>query len=48
MERFEAREKMAQFLEENNYLIKAEDSISNVSYSDRSNSVIETLMLPQW
>ncbi|AWX70525.1 valine--tRNA ligase [Mycoplasmopsis anatis] len=48
LERFEAREAIAKFLSENNYLTKVENSISNVGYSDRSKAPIEILVMPQW
>ncbi|TDV24149.1 valyl-tRNA synthetase [Mycoplasmopsis mustelae] len=48
MERFEARQAIANYLQENGYITKIEDVISNVAVSDRSKTVIETLLLPQW
>ncbi|WP_322959940.1 valine--tRNA ligase [Mycoplasmopsis felis] len=48
LERFQVRKLIAQYLEKNNYLLKKEKVISNVSVSDRSKTVIETLVLPQW
>ncbi|MGZ9761964.1 valine--tRNA ligase [Mycoplasma sp. 394] len=48
MERFQARLAIANYLKEQNMLEKAEDVISNIAVSDRSKSVVETLVLPQW
>ncbi|QGZ97948.1 valine--tRNA ligase [Mycoplasma sp. NEAQ87857] len=48
LERFEAREKIGQYLLDNGFIEKIEKTISNVGISDRSKSVVETLVLPQW
>ncbi|WP_426461393.1 valine--tRNA ligase [Mycoplasma hafezii] len=48
MERFEAREAIGKYLEANGYLEKVEMTTSNVGISDRSKTVVETLVLPQW
>ncbi|WP_036451944.1 valine--tRNA ligase [Mycoplasma buteonis] len=48
LERFEAREKIANYLSENNFIEKIETTVSNVGISDRSKTVVETLVLPQW
>lgn len=48
MTRFEAREKIAHYLKENNFLAKEELTTSNVAYSDRSNTPVEILVMPQW
>ncbi|QNM93365.1 valine--tRNA ligase [Mycoplasma sp. Pen4] len=48
LERFEAREAIAQYLVENNYLEKVEEVNSNVGISDRSKTSVEVLVLPQW
>ncbi|VEU70142.1 valine--tRNA ligase [Mycoplasmopsis glycophila] len=48
LERFKAREKIAQYLKENDLLEKEELTTSNVGYSERSKTVVETLVLPQW
>ncbi|EFF41390.1 valine--tRNA ligase [Mycoplasmopsis alligatoris] len=47
-ERFEARKNIAKFLKENNLLEKEEQVVSSVGYSDRSNTPVEILVLPQW
>ncbi|UUM20513.1 valine--tRNA ligase [Mycoplasma sp. 2045] len=48
LERFVAREKIAQFLQDNGYIQKVETTISNVGISDRSKTPVEILVLPQW
>ncbi|WP_117275402.1 valine--tRNA ligase [Mycoplasmopsis edwardii] len=48
LERFEARKVIANYLEENNFLDKKEEVVSNVSYSERSKTPVEILVLPQW
>ena len=48
LSREEAREKVFEFLKNNNFIDKVEDIINNVSYSERSNAVIEILVMPQW
>ncbi len=48
LSREEAREKVFEFLKNNNYIDKVEDIINNVSYSERSNAIIEILVMPQW
>ncbi|MEA4206337.1 valine--tRNA ligase [Mycoplasma sp. 1199] len=48
LERFAAREKIAQFLQDNGYIQKVETTISNVGISDRSKTPVEILVLPQW
>ncbi|WP_324672928.1 valine--tRNA ligase [Mycoplasma sp. 888] len=48
LERFVAREKIAQFLQDNGYIKKVEITISNVGISDRSKTPVEILVLPQW
>ncbi|MBZ4218504.1 valine--tRNA ligase [Mycoplasma tauri] len=48
LDRLEARRKIAQYLEQNNYLVKQETTISNVGYSERSKAPIEILVMPQW
>ena len=40
-------EKVFEFLKNNNFIDKVEDIINNVSYSERSNAVIEILVMPQ-
>lgn len=46
--RQEAREKIGQYLADNNLLVKVETITSNVGYSERSNTPVETLVMPQW
>ncbi|WP_406613440.1 valine--tRNA ligase [Mycoplasma corogypsi] len=48
LERFVAREAIGNYLRDNNLLVKEEKTISNVAISDRSKTVVETLVLPQW
>ncbi|UUD35884.1 valine--tRNA ligase [Mycoplasmopsis citelli] len=48
MERFEARQAIAKYLQEHNKLLKVEDTISNVGLSERSKTPVEILVLPQW
>ncbi|MBN4083451.1 valine--tRNA ligase [Mycoplasma sp. CSL10137] len=48
MERFKARDAIGEYLSKNNMLEKVEITTSNISISDRSKTVIETLILPQW
>ncbi|QIW62378.1 valine--tRNA ligase [Mycoplasmopsis gallinacea] len=48
LERFVAREEIAKFLDEKNLLEKVEETTSNVAISDRSKTVVETLVMPQW
>lgn len=46
--REQARIKIFNFLEKNNYVEKVEEITNNVSYSERSNEPIEILVMPQW
>ncbi len=46
--REEAREAIAKYLKNNDLIVKEEKTISNVGYSERSNTPIETLVMPQW
>ncbi|WP_438341727.1 valine--tRNA ligase [Mycoplasma sp. 3341] len=48
LDRFEARDKIAQKLADEGYLIKVEKTISNVGLSERSKAPIEILVQPQW
>ncbi|QZE12588.1 valine--tRNA ligase [Mycoplasma sp. Ms02] len=48
LERFEARQKIADKLAELNKLEKVETSTSQVGYSERSKTPIEILVMPQW
>ena len=48
MDRFEAREKIAQMLQEAGNLEKVEDYVSPVGYSERTNAVIEPKLSAQW
>ncbi|UUM20059.1 valine--tRNA ligase [Mycoplasma sp. 1578d] len=48
MERFQAREAIAQYLQEHNKIARVEETISNVGYSERSKTPVEILVLPQW
>ncbi|RIV16633.1 valine--tRNA ligase [Mycoplasmopsis gallopavonis] len=48
LERFAAREAIGNYLAQNGFIEKVETTISNVAVSDRSKTVVETLVLPQW
>lgn len=48
MDRFKAREKVVEKLKQSGFWIKTEKIISPISYSQRSNTVIEILVKPQW
>ncbi|ATO30841.1 valine--tRNA ligase [Mycoplasmopsis bovirhinis] len=48
LDRSQARSAIAKYLEENNFILKQEEVISNVCISERSKSVVEILVLPQW
>ncbi|MDO9372933.1 MAG: valine--tRNA ligase [Ferruginibacter sp.] len=47
-ERFAARKKIAQMLEEEQYLEKTEDYTSEVGYSERTDTVVEPRLSMQW
>ena len=47
-DRFEAREKIIKALEEKGYLIKYEDYINKIGYSERTDAVIEPKLSLQW
>ena len=47
-DRFVARKKIVQLLDEKGYLLKAEDYISNVGFSERTDAVIEPRLSLQW
>lgn len=48
MTREDAREAVYRFLEKNGNIDFVQNIVNNVSYSDRSNEVIEILVMPQW
>ncbi|MFN9710132.1 MAG: class I tRNA ligase family protein, partial [Bacteroidota bacterium] len=48
LDRLDARKKMADLLKEKNYLIKTEDYISEVGYSERTDAVVEPRLSLQW
>ncbi|MGM9791492.1 MAG: valine--tRNA ligase [Candidatus Cryptobacteroides sp.] len=48
MDRFEARKKIAEMLQEAGNLEKVEDYVSPVGYSERTNAVIEPRLSAQW
>lgn len=48
LDRFEARKKIAIELEEKGFLIKTEDYMSEVGYSERTNAVVEPRLSLQW
>ncbi|WKX02373.1 valine--tRNA ligase [Candidatus Mycoplasma mahonii] len=47
-DRFRAREKVINLLENNNLVIKREKIINAVGYSERSGAIVEILVSPQW
>ncbi|WP_336510709.1 valine--tRNA ligase [Mycoplasma phocoeninasale] len=48
LDRFKARELIANKLKKEGYIYKIEDIVSNVGYSERSQSAVEILVQPQW
>jgi valyl-tRNA synthetase len=48
LDRFAAREAVVQKLQEQNYLLKVEDYVHNVGYSERTNVPIEPYLSEQW
>jgi valyl-tRNA synthetase len=48
MDRFDARKQMAKDLEENGYLVKTEDHINKIGFSERTDAVIEPKLSLQW
>jgi len=48
MDRFEVRKKLSAELTEKGYLVKTEDHINKVGYSERTNAVIEPKLSLQW
>lgn len=48
MDRFEVRKLMAKELQEKGYLVKTEDHLNKVGYSERTNAVIEPKLSMQW
>ncbi|WP_436358646.1 valine--tRNA ligase [Mycoplasma sp. 480] len=48
LDRFQAREQIYQKLLKENYIVKTEEIISNVGYSERSGEVSEIIMSEQW
>ncbi|WP_330463239.1 valine--tRNA ligase [Metamycoplasma gateae] len=48
LDRFEARSKIANYLEKNGFIEKIEETTSIVSHSERSKEPIEILVKPQW
>ncbi|SYV90703.1 Valine--tRNA ligase, partial [Metamycoplasma alkalescens] len=48
LNRFEARELIAKYLDKNGFVEKVEEIVSNVGYSERSKEPIEVLVKPQW
>ncbi len=48
LNRIEARKKIHDFLDKNGFIEKIEEITNNVSYSERSDEVIEILVMPQW
>lgn len=48
LNRNQARVEVFNFLDKNSFIEKVEDITNNVSYSERSDEVIEILIMPQW
>jgi len=48
LDRFEARKAIAKELEEKGYLVKVEDHINKIGYSERTDAVIEPRLSLQW
>lgn len=48
LDRLEARKQIAVALKEKNFLIKTEDYVSEVGYSERTNAVVEPRLSLQW
>lgn len=48
IDRLEARSKVAQFLSDNNLLVKIENIKSVVEHSERTNEIVEPLLSEQW
>lgn len=48
IDRFEVRKRIAQELQEKGYLVKTEDYINKVGFSERTNAVIEPKLSLQW
>ena len=48
LDRMSARLKVYEFLKEKSFIEKVQEIKNNVSYSERSNEVIEILVMPQW
>lgn len=48
IDRLEARSKVAQFLSDNNLLVKVENIKSVVEHSERTNEIVEPLLSEQW
>jgi valyl-tRNA synthetase len=48
MDRFDARKQMAKDLEEKGYLVKTEDHINKIGFSERTDAIIEPKLSLQW
>lgn len=48
MDRFDVRKEIAKELDDKGYLVKVEDHINKIGYSERTNSVIEPRLSLQW
>src|SRR5690606_38104788 len=48
MDRFDVRKKIALELDDNGYLVKTEDHINKVGFSERTDAVIEPRLSLQW
>lgn len=48
LDRFKCREKLVNDLQKNNLLIKIGDHLTQIGYSERSNTIIEPLLSNQW
>ena len=47
-DRFEVREKIAQELQQQGYMVKVEDYLNKVGFSERTNAIIEPKLSMQW
>ena len=48
LDRFEARKKILKTLDQDNYLVKIEETVHFVPYGDRSDTIVEPYLTDQW
>ncbi|MDR2371937.1 MAG: valine--tRNA ligase [Puniceicoccales bacterium] len=48
MDRFEARKRVGEYLKENGLLVKEENYVNNVGFSERANVPVEPMLSEQW